>query len=448
MSPLAMLRWLQARWAARRRRPLLGISLACTLAALWWWHTERVNLKRRAVVRPGVLLRVGQPTEVGLRRLIWRDGVRTVLSTQLHEVRLYRHVWDAGQPDGELEAAFVRRLGAAHVQWPMGDEACWPWPTPWQFEAFFQLLDDPSHWPVALHCQGGRHRTGTLAALFRLEYDRWPVERALAEMYAFDYGPAVPICEHNLRTYLPRPVPTTDEWEVLSRELGSLCSAAARHDYPTLVRELGQRRHEAPVESRLDALLNRPEPFAVCLAHRLIASGEDPLLVAALAAAERVLQSPEASSPDWALSAALIADFGSEDQQAALASLLRQDDRTGPPSPRYLALAAGVLNRFTANRKPYWQILLDDHRPWPEASAAGSRIADSAVARLAVTENQNFVGHDRSPAAWDQAQARARAWLAERGSEVRFAQLAPAWGREPVEAEVRGRHHEDLSRLR
>lgn len=448
MSPLVALRWLQRRWAARRRRPRLGIALACTLGALWWWHTERVNLKRRAVVRPGVLLRVGQPTEVGLRRLVWHDGVRTVLSTQLREVRLYRHVWDWGQPDGDLESAFVRRLGALHCQWPMGDEACWPWPAPWQFEAFFHLLDDPSHWPVALHCQGGRHRTGTLAALFRLEYDRWPVERALAEMYAFDYGPAVPLCEHNLRTYLPRPVPTADEWTILARELSPLCPAAARHDYAALVRELGQRRYQALLESRLDALLSLPEPFAVCLAQRLIASADDPLLVAARQAAAKVLTSDAASSSDWAMSAALIADFGADEEQAALAAQLRHEDRTGPPSPRYLALAAGVLNRYTANRQPYWQILLDDERAWPERSAGGSRVADSAVARLAVTQNQDFLGHDRSPGAWDQARARARTWLTEHTGELHLARLAAPWGREPVQAEVRGRHHEDLSRLR
>ena len=59
----------------------------------------------------------------------------------------------------------------------MGKEWCWPWFTPWQFDEFFKLLDDPANLPLAVHCMGGRHRTGTFSALYRLEYDGWPIER-------------------------------------------------------------------------------------------------------------------------------------------------------------------------------------------------------------------------------------------------------------------------------
>jgi protein tyrosine/serine phosphatase len=66
----------------------------------------------------------------------------------------------------------------------MGAEAFWPWFSPEQFEAFFELMDDPTNFPVAVHCIGGRHRTGTFVALYRLEYQRWNVEDAQREMYA------------------------------------------------------------------------------------------------------------------------------------------------------------------------------------------------------------------------------------------------------------------------
>ena len=68
---------------------------------------------------------------------------------------------------------------------------------------------------------GGRHRTGTISALFRLEYDRWPVERVLAEMYSFKFGEGTPMQEYNLRTYLPRPHPNEAAWQTLRDGVGA-----------------------------------------------------------------------------------------------------------------------------------------------------------------------------------------------------------------------------------
>ena len=114
--------------------------------------------------------------------------MKTVLSLQLFDPQLSRGLIDPGRPSGSRESDYVATATAAHlVQWPMGQESCWPWMTPWQFEEFFRMFDNPENFPVAVHCMGGRHRTGTISALFRLEYDRWPVERALAEMYSFKF---------------------------------------------------------------------------------------------------------------------------------------------------------------------------------------------------------------------------------------------------------------------
>ena len=163
----------------RRRVARCALALVVVLTAIWsaYHLLWRQHVKRFAVVRPGVLYRVAQPSELGIRYLVERYGVKTILNLRLEDDHLHRGVLALGVPSGDVESRFVADLGVKSVQWPMGREACWPWMTPWQFEEFFRLFDDPANLPVAVHCVSGRHRTGTIAALFRLEYDRWPIDR-------------------------------------------------------------------------------------------------------------------------------------------------------------------------------------------------------------------------------------------------------------------------------
>jgi len=55
---------------------------------------------------------------------------------------------------------------------------------------FLKLVNDPANQPVYVHCQGGRHRTGVMTAVYRLTHDNWTAEHAFAEMrqYQFDKG--------------------------------------------------------------------------------------------------------------------------------------------------------------------------------------------------------------------------------------------------------------------
>ncbi|MGH7134748.1 MAG: fused DSP-PTPase phosphatase/NAD kinase-like protein, partial [Pirellulales bacterium] len=254
-----------------RRRGYLRLATYLTLAMLagallaagYWafWHQ---HLKRFQVVREGVFYRVAQPSEYGMSYLVKTVGVKTVLSVQLYDFRLRRGLVSFGPPDGCRESEYVRQLGAAAVQWPMGVEKSWPWLTPWQFEQFFQLLDDPQNWPVAVHCQGGRHRTGTLAALFRLEYDRWDPDRALTEMYSFDFGGPIRLQEQNLRTYLPRPHPDATEWAALQKYWSPILEGPAIADYESLIRILGgERRDRSQIDQSLADYLDNQRPFCL-----------------------------------------------------------------------------------------------------------------------------------------------------------------------------------------
>jgi protein tyrosine/serine phosphatase len=144
------------------------------------------------VVHPGVLYRSGQLSRVGLERVIHDYGIRTVVSLRDSEV-------EGGRPPDWAEEQYCRqqdiryvRLGPQH--WWSPDGAA---PADANVRTFLAVMDDPSHYPVLVHCFAGIHRTGAMVAVYRMEYDRWPTAEALDELRANGY--------RNL----------DDEWDVL-----------------------------------------------------------------------------------------------------------------------------------------------------------------------------------------------------------------------------------------
>lgn len=418
----------------RRWRWLLALTL--TLLGLWlgslaFW---RYHLKRFQVVREGVFYRVAQPTEFGFRHLIRQHHVATVVSAQLFDFRLHEGWIDPGKANGDLESHYVTSLGARHLQWPMGDEACWPWVTPWQFEQFFKLLDDPANYPVCVHCQGGRHRTGTLAALFRLEYDRWPVEQVLEEMYDFDFGQPVSLQELNLRTYLPRPHPDASTWASLLDNWHRALADASPADYESLVRALRANPGQDAVRRELTRELMENLPFALPLAARLVDSTADPLVPLATQLALACLQRTRGEAADWSASAALVADFGSPTQQAQLLAWLGDEDYAQANPARFDAIVAGTTNRYTPNRLAFLVPLLKCERFHMANGATQFRYCDSAVVRLCAIVDKNLLPADAgtNQERWNQARQAARTWLAEHPDAVKLSTLIPPTGQNAV----------------
>jgi tyrosine-protein phosphatase SIW14 len=428
---------------------MLAMLAAALLAAGYWafWHQ---HLKRFQAVRAGVFYRVAQPSEFGMSYLVKTVGVKTVLSVQLYDFRLHRGLVSFGPPDGCRESEYVGQLGAKAVQWPMGVEKSWPWLTPWQFEHFFQLLDDPQNRPVAVHCQGGRHRTGTLAALFRLEYDRWDPDRALAEMKDFGFGGSIRLQEQNLRTYLPRPHPDAAEWTALQEYWSPVLQGQSIADYESLIRILRSgRRDRSQIEQSLADYLKGRQPFCLPLAQRLIDQPTDPLAALATEAAAACLESHDANRKAWSASAALVADFGTIEEQQALLSCLGDADFEHASPERFDAVVEGVTNRYTPNRIAYLRPLLDNEGYHRRVGATQCRYCDTAVSRLSAIVDENFP--DVMPGwgivAWNNGRAAARKWLDQHPDDCRLSKLKPPTGQtvvEPGEPPQR----EDLSRAR
>jgi protein tyrosine/serine phosphatase len=68
---------------------------------------------------------------------------------------------------------------------------------------FLKLVNDPANQPVFVHCQGGRHRTGVMTAVYRMTRDGWNPEQAYQEMkqYNFEGFPGHPVLKSFVYDY-------------------------------------------------------------------------------------------------------------------------------------------------------------------------------------------------------------------------------------------------------
>src|SRR5262245_19359224 len=100
-------------------------------------------------------------------------GVRTLVDLRGTDV----------DPAAKLEAT---RAGLAYVQIPMTTHEV---PTQAKLDQFLEIVTNPERQPVYVHCVGGRHRTGVMTAVYRMERDGWTAEQAFQEMKAYKFGP-------------------------------------------------------------------------------------------------------------------------------------------------------------------------------------------------------------------------------------------------------------------
>ncbi len=409
----------------RRTRWAVRLVVLAALAALVYRGYWSFHLKRFSVVTPGVLYRSGQPTAWGLRYLVQRYGVRTVVSLRGRSRSALRcGITDWGVPDGPAESQLVESLGARYLHWPMGQESYWPWLPPSHFEQFFRLMDDPRNYPVAVHCIAGRHRTGTFVALYRLEYDRWDAEAALLEMQQFGFGHPVLLQEHNLKTYWPRPRPDEETYTRLRQDWAPLLAPGKQEPYQHWIWRLQQNIRRTTFQQHLRYWVVQRSGFALCVAHRLIDSVDERTRQAITAEAFRVLQTRQGTTDTWATAAAVVADYGSAEQQQWLLDWLQaQVARGGPISHQYHAVVLGITNRYTLNRFPFWNVLLNDKRRRPEAACRKYRYCDTAAARMFCTIPQRLVPYVVS---WEQVRQLVQQWIRRRPEVLQLRRFSSA----------------------
>jgi protein tyrosine/serine phosphatase len=90
------------------------------------------------------------------------------------------------QADGDSnEQRIVEANGMKFYRFPMTTHVP---PTSQQITKFLEIVNDPAQQPVYVHCKGGKHRTGVMTAIYRMEQDGWNAERAFSEMKRYRFG--------------------------------------------------------------------------------------------------------------------------------------------------------------------------------------------------------------------------------------------------------------------
>lgn len=145
----------------------VGVAIACNQPIF------RAYPKRFVVVEDGVLYRSAQPTARQIANLKENYGIRTLLIVR---------EGDSERVAEEIAYARAHDLNVVHIpvksREPIPDE---------QVSEFFRCVDEPANRPVLMHCSAGRHRTGYLCALYRLERQGWTLDRAVDELLSFKF---------------------------------------------------------------------------------------------------------------------------------------------------------------------------------------------------------------------------------------------------------------------
>jgi protein tyrosine/serine phosphatase len=175
-------------------RWILGGLVAAVVAVppFALFRASYAHAKRLREVTPGRFYRSGQMTAAGLRETIERYGIRTVLNLQ-HENPdpVMPENW-LGRP-AVAESDLCKQLGVRYV---LLTPDVLPQPNdvtkrPPVVDDYLKLLDDPTSYPILIHCKAGLHRTGRLTAIYRMEYEGWSTGDALRELRANGYGYAM-----------------------------------------------------------------------------------------------------------------------------------------------------------------------------------------------------------------------------------------------------------------
>jgi tyrosine-protein phosphatase SIW14 len=189
---------------ATRRQVVLGACAAAMVVATPFVYSEhrKGTIRNLRVVEEGVLYRSGQLSPDGLEQIIRERGIKSVISL--------RAARDDSDPHPDAwEEQFCESRGLNHyriVPRVWGPDKRGYIPADENVRQFLAVMDREENHPVLVHCFAGIHRTGTLVAIYRMEYDRWPADRAINEMRICGFDP-LDMQEHiepYLRSYTPR----------------------------------------------------------------------------------------------------------------------------------------------------------------------------------------------------------------------------------------------------
>jgi tyrosine-protein phosphatase SIW14 len=189
---------------ATRRQVILGVAAGAMVVATPFVYSEhrKGTIRNLRVVEEGVLYRSGQLSPAGMEQVVRERGIKSVVTL--------RAAREKGDPSPDAwEESFCAARGLNHyrvVPRVWGPDKKGDVPADDAVREFLAVMDRKENYPVLVHCFAGIHRTGTMCAIFRMEFHRWPADRALNEMQICGFDP-LDMQEHiegYLRAYTPR----------------------------------------------------------------------------------------------------------------------------------------------------------------------------------------------------------------------------------------------------
>src|SRR5262249_23345688 len=106
------------------------------------------------------IYRGGQPKGDNFRQLA-ALGVKTILD-------LRSDAESDAKAESERAGLHYMNLQLKPKKYPGADAAA----------RFLEIVNNQENWPVYVHCAGGRHRTGSMIAVYRMVMDHWTVDQA------------------------------------------------------------------------------------------------------------------------------------------------------------------------------------------------------------------------------------------------------------------------------
>ncbi len=167
----------------------VSIALLVTAAPYGYYRWHYADHKRLREVVPGRVYRSGQLTATGIAEAVQRLNLRTVINLQdeYPDPDVARSFFDRSNVK---EKALCEQLGVRYVFIPpdLVPPNRSPAEHPKAIDQFLAVMDDPTVYPVLIHCRAGLHRTGVLTAVYRMEYQKWSTRAAFRELKANGFG--------------------------------------------------------------------------------------------------------------------------------------------------------------------------------------------------------------------------------------------------------------------
>jgi protein tyrosine/serine phosphatase len=162
---------MEVSWNQTRRYTLLALiavlSLSATAAAQET-TTSTIKIKNFGQMDER-FFRGAQPKEKDYKDLTLL-GIKTII--------------DLRDDPEAYEKPMVESLGMTYVHIPMIAKQ---YPTQEATALFLKTVSDPSTGKFYVHCAGGRHRTGAMGAVYRLQFYKWDFEQVYKEMKQYDF---------------------------------------------------------------------------------------------------------------------------------------------------------------------------------------------------------------------------------------------------------------------